>query len=198
MDELIPPPPSASEYFLKTHPTSQDTPLLHAPLYLRLHGDGVSSVVLTPAQPKFLRWHDEAVVPEPDGSNSSNTSKQIAVPWKHPDRKFGLVVPKQRKNHAWEDVKIVEDEASANFIWEQVVVGGETLEVLNIRTEEREKDDGEMSENGAPAHEYKGWMACRWVHGYPQLFWVNGTPYKEMPPFCERVHVVREWLIPRE
>jgi hypothetical protein len=60
MEEQSPPPPTDSQYFLKTVPISKDVPSPSAPLYLRLHGDGISSIVLTTAPPKFLRWHDEA------------------------------------------------------------------------------------------------------------------------------------------
>jgi hypothetical protein len=183
MEGLTPPPPSDSQYFLKTHPISKDSPSTCAPLYLRLHGDGVISVVLTEAPPKFLRWHNEVL----DIPGVSKTSKQIAVSWKQPDRRFGLVVPESREKYAWENAEIRENDASNNLSWEEIVIEGKTFEVLNVK----EKIEGGLVEG------YRGWIACQWVHGDPQLFWANGTLYRELPPFFERVYLVREWLVPR-
>ena len=193
MEELTPPPPTHSQYFLKTRPISKDTPSVCTPLYLRLRGDGIASVVLTTAPPKFLRWHDELDEPGANSSSVSKTSKQIAIPWKQLDRKFGLVVPEQRKGYAWEKVKILENRSGDNIAWEEVTVEGETFEVLNVK----ENSDEIVGEKCAGEGGYKGWIACQWVHGHIQLFWANGSLYKELPPFCERIHVVMEWLVPR-
>jgi hypothetical protein len=194
MEELTPPPPTDSQYYLKTHPVSKDRLSLYAPLYLRLRGDGINSVVLTPASPKFLRWHHEPDQPIAEGSSSTDTGKQIAISWKNPDRSFGLVIPEPRKNYAWEDVQIVEGEADAGFAWEKIDVEGVVTDVLA----RRESDEEGAVRTQGEQKGYMGWMACHWVHGHPQLFWANGTLDKELPQFCEPVLVVREWLIPRE
>jgi hypothetical protein len=190
MEGLTHPPPSGSQYFLKTHPISKDNPSTCAPLYLRLHGDGVTSVVLTAAPPKFLRWHDEVL----DISNIPKASKQIAISWKQPDRRFGLVVPESRDKYAWESVEIRENDASDNLYWEEIVIEGKTFEVLNVKGR-IERVEGQQS---GLVEGYRGWIACQWVHGHLQLFWANGTLYGELPPFFERVHLVREWLVPRQ
>jgi hypothetical protein len=194
MEEPTPPPPTRSQYFLKTRPISKDTPSVCTPLYLRLRGDGVASVVLTPASPKFLRWHDELDKPGSDSSSVSKTRRLIAISWRHPDRTFGLVVPQPRESYAWENVTILENEASHNLAWEEVTVEGEKFEILTVK----EKEEEIVGERAGGEEGYKGWIACQWVHGHAQLFWANGALYKELPPFFERIYVVREWLIPRE
>lgn len=173
------PAPTLDQYFLKTRtiPPSNEA---SKTLYLRLHGDGVSSVVLTDSPPKFLRWHHS-----PSSTSQARTpGKEIAISWKHADRSFGLVIPAPRRFHAWEEVKIVENGGSEDLVWEK---GDDGIEFL------KRKEDGAEEGKG-----WKGWMWCPWVHGHPQLFWVTGMVEKELPTFCERVEIAREWLVPRE
>jgi hypothetical protein len=172
-----PPPPTSEEYFLKTQPVTGSTNF--SSLYLRLRGDGISSVVLTEQPPKFLRWHHSP-------STTSNRGQEIAVPWKHPDRSFGLVMGEPRKGYAWEEMRIVENEGDGGFVWERKD-GRETLTWHG---------PGE-AESGSGG-QFRGWMWCPWVHGHPQLFWVTGMVDKEIPAFCEKVEIVKEWLVPRE
>ena len=42
--------------------------------------------------------------------------------------------------------------------------------------------------------EWKGWMACEWSLGHPQLFWVTGMMEGELPAFGERVRIKRQFL----
>lgn len=191
MEGLTAPPPKDSQYFLKTHPISKDSASTCAPLYLRLHGDSVASVVLTAAPPKFLRWHHEVL----NIAGARKASKQIAISWKQPDRMFGLVLPKSRQKYAWENAEIRENEANDNLFWEEVVIQGKVFEILNVK---EKGEEGTEARQPGVVEGYRGWIACQWVHGHPQLFWANGTLYEELPPFFERVHLVREWLVPQE
>jgi hypothetical protein len=179
--DSTPPPPTNAQFFLKTYPvkpSTEEKPSNYAPLYLRLHGDGIDSVVLTKEPPKFLRW--EHIEQDP----AFGTGRQVATLWKD-GRSFGLQVGKPREKYAWEDVAIIERGGNLEFLWEKKEIGGKEVEVLNLKGDE---NDGK-GENG--------WMATQWVHGHPQLFWVTGKLDKDMPPFCEWVYIVREWLIPR-
>ena len=176
------PPPLATEYFLKTHPLSQAA--THASLYLRLHGDGILSVVCTPTSPKFLRWTHVA-------------EQEIATLWNHPERSFRLTLSPPRVKYGWEEVSIVSKDVEVDdkvgnkgFIWE---IDEEGREILRFGKEVYGKEEGVKAE-------WKGWMVCTWMLGHPQLFWVTGLSIKEeeMPSSCERVDIVREWLIPKK
>lgn len=173
------PPCLPTEYWLKTSPLTPAAKF--APLYLRLHGDGVASTLLTPAPPKFIRWHDD----EPSSPTSGLSI--LAVLWKAPDRAYGLTMGRPREKYAWEPVEIRHSEQfEGGFEWEKKegVEGGEVLVWRG-------------AEEGMGRGGFGGWVAFEWVHGFPQLFWVTGMGEKEVPESGERVEIVREWLVPR-
>lgn len=90
-----------------------------------------------------------------------------------------------RDKYGWEPVEIRADDAEDGFEW--VEEGGKEVLVWT---------GGTAMARGR----FDGWMACDWVHGHPQLFWLTGMldPAKPLPAGCEKVEIVREWLIPRD
>ena len=152
------------QFFLKTAPL-QSPSGPNAPqsrytnLYLRHHGSGINSVVLTPSPPKFIKAHQE------DGKIHFTSAS-------HEGREWGLVLKTESeagKRAGWEKVEIVENASGAEL---------EGVEMLE----------------GKEVEGWKGWMVCEWATGYPQLFWVTDELKSELPEFCERVTIVREWL----
>ena len=73
------------------------------------------------------------------------------------------------KRSGWEKVEIVENASGVEL---------EGVEMLE----------------GKEVEGWKGWMVCEWATGHPQLFWVTDELKSELPEFCERVAIVREWL----
>jgi len=135
---VTPPPPLSTQYWLKT-----DEP---KPKYLRLHGDGINSVVLTEgAPPKFLRW--EHVAPETEGDKG----KEVAISWKNPGRSWGLVLQPPRAKYGWEEVQIVENEGHGGFVWVQE----EGKQLLKWK--------GVVKGEGEVQAEWQGWIVCQWV-----------------------------------
>lgn len=108
------PPP----YWLKTAPFSDyfPTKIVH-PLYLRLHGDGYSSVVLTQKPPVFLQGYLDIQTSE-EGGVTGKGARQMFMSTKHPDRSWGLVVGKAREKVGWKDAAIVEKKGDPGFIFE--------------------------------------------------------------------------------
>lgn len=159
---------SKPQFFLKTAPLPGDASSISpfTNLYLRHHGSGIDSVVLTTAPPKFIKGHL-------DGRRINFTSAS------HPDRQWGLALRTDRKQRAgWEHVEIVEDGGSDGLYF----ATDEKEEVLEFD----EVDEGEKV--------WKGWMVCDWAHGHPQLFWMTDKLKGELPTFCHRVQIVREML----
>ncbi|MCJ1407824.1 hypothetical protein MMC19_001895 [Ptychographa xylographoides] len=50
---------------------------------------------------------------------------------------------------------------------------------------------------GDPEQEFGGWLACDWVHGLPQLFWLENEQLSSSAPLpcsCAKVELVRQFL----
>ncbi|CZR62886.1 uncharacterized protein PAC_12783 [Phialocephala subalpina] len=157
------------QFFLKTAPLPGEPPSPYTNLYLRHHGSGINSVVLTPAPPKFIKGHL-------DGKRIIFTSAS------HEGRQWGLTLRTDGGQRAgWEKVEIVEDGGSDGLVFSEGVGDGKE-ELLEFE----EEDSGEKV--------WKGFMVCEWAHGHPQLFWVTYQLKGELPSFCHRVQIVREML----
>ncbi|KAF2803967.1 uncharacterized protein BDZ99DRAFT_575634 [Mytilinidion resinicola] len=183
-------------YFLKT----RSLPGAHKydNFYLRLHGDGVEDIVLTPGRPIYLRAFDEPAPAATIPSTEAGVGTSIKfISTKSGDRQWSLALGQPRDFVGWEPVRIVaaaeDEEAEAGARWvrkSDLAAGG-----LREEFEALEWDAGSSEENGKG--EWKGWMVCEWVHGHPQLFWVTGMSDSrgkelKMPTFCERVELVKE------
>ncbi|GAB7355662.1 hypothetical protein MBLNU459_g6373t1 [Dothideomycetes sp. NU459] len=156
---------SNPKFFLKTHPLYGEDPSEYTDLYLRHHGSGINSVVLTQSPPKFIKAHWE-------GSRVSFTSAS------HEGRKWGLTLRTDGgQRAAWEKVEIVEDGGSSKLL---VLEESNGKKILECDAE----DSGERT--------WRGWMVCDWAHEHPQLFWVTDKLKGELPPFCHRVRIVCE------
>jgi hypothetical protein len=156
--DSTPPPPTNAQFFLKTYPVNSstgETPSNYAPLYLRLHGDGIDSVVLTKEPPKFLCW--EHIEYDP----ASGTGRQVATSWKH-GRSFGLQVGKPREKYAWEDVAIIERGGNIGFWWEKKEIEGKEVEVLNLKEDE---NDGKGRKGGWRLSGFMGILSCFGLQG---------------------------------
>ncbi|KAJ3128234.1 hypothetical protein HK100_009304 [Physocladia obscura] len=156
------------QFFLKTAPLPGEPASAYTNLYIRHHGSGINSVVLTPGTPKFIKGHLE-------GSRINFTSST------HQERQWGLTLCIDGATRAgWEKVEIVENGGSDRL---QFSSNSETNEeVLEFEGE----DAGEKV--------WRGWMVCEWASGHPQLFWLTDKLKDKLPPFCHRVQIVRELL----
>lgn len=160
---------SNHQFFLKTAPLPGEESSPYTTLYLRHHGSGFNSVVLTTSPPKFIKAHI-------DGNRISFTSAA------HEGRQWGLTLAGADGQCAgWEKVEIVEDGGSEGF---RICQSSEDKEVETLEY------DGLHSGEKI----WIGWMVCDWAHGHPQLFWVTNQLKAELPSFCHRVQVVREML----
>ncbi|MCJ1299529.1 hypothetical protein MMC08_002321 [Hypocenomyce scalaris] len=160
-------PPSNPHFYLKTHPLPHAPPSKYTSLYIRHHGSGFNSVVLTKAPPKFLQ---AAMIAD---------SSRLAFVYN--GRTWGFVMRTGWKRAGWEMVRIVEDEGDERFSFGE---DGDGVEGLRW-------EGGEGG--GGGEGEWRGWMVCEWAHGLPQLFWVTDKLKGELPGFCERVRLVREF-----
>ena len=174
------------QYFLRTCPLSSKP---NCPsLYLRLHGSGHSSVVLTPSQPIYLRAY-------------LSEDRQLFTSTKRPNRSWGLVMGSAHPHVAWEDVRIEEGETDGGFKFVPLEEGDRDIDV----DEKSEPEEGKemllwdsRAKNVAPSepekgeeeNDWKGWMVCEWVHGHPQLFWLSAKTDAALPSFCDRVAIV--------
>lgn len=159
---------SKPKFYLKTHPLLGESPSTYTGLYIRHHGSGINSVVLTPSQPKFINAHE-------DGNRISFTSAS------HEGRRWGLTLCTNGGQRAgWENVEIVEDGGTEGLFFS----GGDVNNQSGL----------EYGEEEAEGKIWKGWMVCDWAHGHPQLFWVTDKLKGELPAFCHRVQIVREML----
>jgi len=157
------------QFFLKTAPLPGEPPSPYTNLYLRHHGSGIDSIVLTTGPPKFIKA-------QMDGKRITFTSAS------HEGRKWGLTLRTDGGQHAgWEKAEIVEDGGSDGLLFTR----GE---------EDPNEEVLEFEEEDAGERVWKGWMVCDWAHGYPQLFWVTHKLNGELPSFCHRVQIVREML----
>lgn len=160
-----PPPPLPGQFWLKTAPLPGTEPSRFTGLYLRQNSNADPAVVLTPAPPKFLRAQCD-----PAGSNVH------LVSWKHGERRWGLVLRAHPAGKAgWERVEIPDDEIDVRVSLAKDAQARETLQ-------------------GRESDGWRGWMVCEWSLGHPQLFWVTGALQSNLPPFCERVAIIREML----
>ncbi|KAJ7583565.1 hypothetical protein C8J56DRAFT_954356 [Mycena floridula] len=169
---LDPTTPSASQYWLKVRAVDSSSPGLFNGFYLRLHGGGINDVVLTEAPPKFLRWQEES-------------GAEIATSTTH--RRFGLVLSPLREKRGWESAMVVENESDRGFVWKKTEIEGRQVETLGWNGDE---DGGKSG--------FQGFIAAQWDLGHPQLFWITGQVDKPLPAHCERIFILREWLIKRE
>jgi hypothetical protein len=193
--------PALPEFWLKTaaHPSAGPDPR-YASLYLRHHGGGINAIMLTPSPPKFLRLTHPISSPPTTGADAHPVSEptrqtgRIAFTSQaHADRRWGLVTEAEYSVRAgWESVEIVADAGTEGFYFEEE--GG--LEVLKWNAEKGQGGDGSDGTvaDGETDGAWRGWMACEWAHGHPQLFWVTDRLKGELPAFCERVRIVREML----
>lgn len=175
--ESTPPTHATEFYFLRTaQHASTPGSTKFANLYIRHHGSGIDSIMLTPSPPKFLRFELSA-----DG-------QQLATSWKHPGRAWGFVlgIDPEKRVGGWEEVQIVENQSDSGFEWVKDVDGREVLQHNS-----NAKDDSKEQDSGYGAT-WTGWLACEWSHGHPQLFWVTSALKSELPKFCVRVVIVRE------
>ncbi|KAH8585418.1 hypothetical protein B0O99DRAFT_647055 [Bisporella sp. PMI_857] len=157
---------SKPQFFLKTAPLPGEPPSPYTNLYIRHHGSGINSIVLTPSPPKFIKAHL-------DGRSISFTSAS------HKGRRWGLTLCTDGgKRAGWEKVEIVEDGGSDGLLFSASGDGKD--EIL----EYEEEDSGKKV--------WGGWMVCDWAHGHPQLFWVTHELKGELPSFCHRVQIIRE------
>ena len=172
-------------YFLKTRSLPSSGFSRYDAMYLRLHGDGHSAVVLTKDPPKFLR-------------GCLDKGRQLFIVTKSP-RTFGLSMgasPKPNATRArWESVQIVEDESDVD-------VGYSFGEDGTLRWDSRAKSTDLHEETSDELEDgWKGWMVCEWSLGHPQLFWItsNLVPTDklsdELPASCERVDIVKETIL---
>jgi hypothetical protein len=130
-----------------------------------------------PNPPKFLRSHLS-----PEG-------KVLITSWKHPGREWGLKLsgldlPEGKQKAAlWHAVEIVQDEGDARFEFKET--GGQ--EELVVKQAVVVDDKEEL---------WSGWMICNWKYDHPQLFWTTtkGGAAEKLPPFCERVLLVKQRL----
>jgi hypothetical protein len=106
------------QFFLKTAPLQDAPQSRYTNLYLRHHGSGINSVVLTPSPPKFIKAHQE------DGKIHFTSAS-------HEGRKWGLVLKTESeagKRAGWEKVEIVENASGAELVFDkgvEVLVGKE-------------------------------------------------------------------------
>ncbi|KAF9187085.1 hypothetical protein BGZ49_004114 [Haplosporangium sp. Z 27] len=159
---------SGPQYFLKTRSILGEPPSPYADLYLRHHGSGINSIVVTPGSPKFIKAHDE---------NGRITFTSAS----HEGRRWGLTLRTDGTQRAgWEKVEIVENGGSEGLVWTEIV--GDKESVLECGTEENDEKI------------WRGWMVCEWATGHPTLFWMTDKLKGELPAFCHRVQIVRETL----
>lgn len=186
--ELMSPPPvqsascsSPSEaqtprrYFLKTSPLPGASASPYSSgLYVRhcgkLSGTATNtphSLVLTPGSPVYLRGEAEA-----------GTSRVV---YTYEGRKWGMVMHRfERALAGWEAVEMLEGKGDEGFSFEAEEGGKDEVLIWKSNGLEQGVD-------------WKGWMVCEWEHGHPQLFWVTSLLKGELPSFCQRVQLVREW-----
>ncbi|KAH8646355.1 hypothetical protein BX600DRAFT_159826 [Xylariales sp. PMI_506] len=170
------------QFFLKTAPLPGEASSQYTNLYLRHHGSGFNSVVVTPSPPKFIKGHM-------DGQRIIFTSHA------HPGRQWGLTLSysgaEDDQCAGWEKVEIVENGGGSGF---QFATLPSTATDRGSDTKEETHEVLQHGETDSHENAWTGWMVCEWAHGHPQLFWVTGELKAELPPFCHRVQIVREML----
>ena len=218
--------PDGAHYYLRTYP-QPGTPATEASyLYLRLHGSGTSSVMLTPSSPIHLRAHFEPTqASEPTDEDGSELApkagpigKQIFTSGtpRHAGRSWGLVLttdPRDTKAiSSWERAEIQEGSSEDGWTFDSVEVeaapgsasnapgGHDTSKVVveqlvwkggPVKLVGDHTSDSQESE----VYQWRGWMVCSSQFGHPQLFWITDKlEGRDLPAYCERVIVVREWL----
>ncbi|KAM0746593.1 hypothetical protein T439DRAFT_329697 [Meredithblackwellia eburnea MCA 4105] len=164
------PAAGANEFWLKTASVEKGKEGRFTGLYLRLYGNGITSVVVTASPPVFLRWHTESC--EGEGP----AVRLVAVPWKCPSREFGLCVRGVRAGYGWECVDIVEGGGGGEMEWD----GDELL----------------CSVDGFGGWMVGSWVHG---HAQLFSVSDGGlSPHKmNVPDGFEMVKIVREWLVPR-
>ena len=140
------------QYWLRahTHPSSP-IPSKYHNLYLRLHGSGTSSVLLTPEPPIHLKAHFEPSQGGHDGQQGEEgksrkgegrfreggSGAQIFLAGKHPTRFWGLKLSTDKRDTkciaAWERVEIVENSRDEGWSFEGV----------ELDTEETQEKEGQ-------------------------------------------------------
>lgn len=161
---------SRPQFFLKAKTLDGEaSPSAYDGLYLRLHGGGIDSVLLMPTPPVYIKAHE-------DGERISFTSSS------HEGRRWGLSLRIDGGQRAgWEKVEIVENGGTEGLRFSKSTDSSHP-EILVCVMEE------------AGENLWKGWMVCDWASGHPQLFWVTDKLKGVLPPFCQRVQIVREML----
>jgi hypothetical protein len=160
---------SGPRFFLRTAALPGEEPSPYTGLYIRHHGSGINSVVLTLTVPKFIKAYEDG-----DGISFDSVT--------HEGRRWGLTLRTDGGQRAgWEKVEIVENGGSQKLSFSKAG-GGNGEDFL------------EYAEQEAGENVWKGWMVCDWAHGHPQLFWVTDQLQGELPKFCHRVQIVREML----
>ncbi|KAK3941019.1 hypothetical protein QBC46DRAFT_383868 [Diplogelasinospora grovesii] len=196
-DEEIP-PPEPDQFFLKTAPFFPDREgRFTGGMYLRQHSIDNPSVVLSPDPPKYLR------------ANVSENGLGVEFSsWaqRHAGRQWGLVLKSESAHKAgWERVEIImEGEIDESLVFAKTTKpgpNGSNDDSGDVGMEESEEEGGKEREREEEEEEelvdgdgWKGWMACQWSLGHPQLFWITAELKGELPEFCERVRIVREFI----
>jgi len=213
-------------YYLRvfTHPEfkhATDKPYKYSGLYVRLHGNGTSSVMLTPSSPIYLRGHFEPTgntgqpdAPEVKAVVEAVVGKQVftSPAERHAGRSWGLVLttdPRDTKAvSGWQRAEIHESPQTEAAGWRfedvelktsgnEIIEGNEDTETVRYEQLVWKGDKIRVSAESADeeVYEWKGWMARKDSYGHPQLFWVTDKLEEEgLPEDCERIVVVKEYI----
>ncbi|KAH8814678.1 hypothetical protein DL96DRAFT_1504808 [Flagelloscypha sp. PMI_526] len=180
-------PPSRDQLFwIRTapHPSTPNATKF-ANRYLRLHGDGVNTIMIMPSPPKFLRSH------------ILENGQIVFTSWKHPGRSWCLdlsldgLTEGARSKMKWHEAEIIEKEDSTKGFF---FMKAQSVEVGKEGREQEELVVGDIE--GGP--QFGGWMVCDWKWNHPQLFWLTKTEAEGedvmLPEGCEKVVLVKEAL----
>ena len=198
-----------SGLYLRLHGSGTNSVMLvpSSPIYLRCHFEPVSSLA-----------KGAESVSAPEVPKDASLGRQIFTSHaqRHVGRSWGLALtvdPRDSKALAgWERVEIVDGSTEVGWTFETVEIEASQADPSDTTgsTSHRKvveqlvwkggpvrfanaNDSGDQPEEDG--YEWRGWMACVSSYGHPQLFWITDKLKDSgLPPHCERMMVVREWL----
>lgn len=187
--------------------------------YVRLHGSGTDVVLLTPASPIYLRGHFE---PATDAASDDSASiaptvgRQVftSPAERHQGLFWGLTLTIDSRDtkalSGWERVEIIKGSKPSGWAFEEVELTlpdqSDSAEgaPAQVRVAEQLVWRGDSislpsaDESGDDSkYAWKGWMVSEWSYAgnKPQVFWLTDKlKAEELPPNCERIVLIREWL----
>lgn len=207
------------QYYLRAYPdpessTSSQSSRISG-LYLRLHGSGTDSMLLTPASPIYLRGHFEPV--ESLGSEEVGRVIFTSPAELHAGRSWGMALTTEKRDtraHSqWERAEInevIDGSARSGWVWEpfELETASHSQEDSSAPKKSEKRSAERLVWKGGPisvgsakdaeeAYQWEGWFAMKSSYGHPQLFWLTDkfkAKAGTLPEGAEKVFVVREWL----